>query len=110
MEESSLFDALRFTDMEGNNYASDGRVSDASKRDYYIQGIKGETGISVVFESMISGETMVGFYTPVRYDGEIIGVIRGVYLAEAYLKELLDTAYFGEEAETFLCTPDGRMI
>lgn len=53
---------------------------------------------------------MVSFYAPVRYDGEIIGVLRGSYLAEKYLKNMLATTYFGEAADVYLCTQDGREI
>lgn len=34
-------------------------------------------------------ETMVCFYAPVYYKGEIIGVLRGTYMAERYLQDML---------------------
>lgn len=52
----------------------------------------------------------MSFYAPVRYDGKIIGVLRGSYLAEKYLKNMLATTYFGEAADVYLCTQDGREI
>jgi len=110
MEENALFDAFRYVDAEGTNLASDGRTSDASDRDYYLNGMKGEEGISMIFQSRISGKSMMSFYSPVRYQGEVIGVLRGVYLVEKYLKNLLSATYFGEEVETFLCSSDGRVL
>ena len=110
MEDNSLFDALLFTDKNGVNHASDGRTSDASGRDYYINGMQGKSGISVIFDSDLFDETMVCFYAPIRYDGEIIGVFRGTYLAEEYLHDMLVTTYFGEAASVHLCMPDGRVI
>ena len=53
---------------------------------------------------------MVSFYAPVRYQGEIIGVLRGSYLAEEYLKDMLTTSYFGEAADVYLCMENGRAI
>lgn len=53
---------------------------------------------------------MVSFYAPVRYQGEIIGVLRGTYLAEEYLKDMLATTYFGEAADVYLCMPDGMIV
>ncbi len=53
---------------------------------------------------------MTCFYTPVFFQGEIIGVLRGAYLAEEYLHNMLAAVYFGEPADVFLCTPDGRVI
>lgn len=108
--DNSLFDALVFTDAEGINHTFDGRTSDGSECDYYIHGMQGEKGISVVFDSAFYDETMLCFYAPVRYQGEIIGVLRGAYLAEEYLKDMLVTTYFGEKASVHLCMPDGRIL
>ncbi|MDE7331097.1 MAG: response regulator [Lachnospiraceae bacterium] len=110
MEENSRFDTLMFTDLEGIDHASDGRTADVTDRDFYHNGIKGESGISVIFDPHILDEIMVCFYAPVRFEGEIIGVLRGVYLTEEYMKEMLSTTYFGEQADVFLCTADGRVI
>lgn len=53
---------------------------------------------------------MVCFYAPVRCNGEVIGVLRGAYLAEEYLKDMLTTTYFGEAANVYLSMPDGTVI
>lgn len=110
MEENSRFDTLMFTDLEGIDHASDGRTADVTDRDFYYNGIKGEIGISVIFDPHILDDIMVCFYAPVRYNDEIIGVLRGAYLTEEYMKEMLSTTYFGEQADVFLCTPEGRVI
>ncbi|MCM1144980.1 MAG: response regulator [Blautia sp.] len=110
IERNSLFDALLFTDKDGLNHISDGRTSDASGKDYYVQGMQGESGISVAFDSDFYDETMLCFYAPVRCKGEIIGVLRGAYLAEEYLKDMLATTYFGESASVHLCLPDGKIL
>ena len=110
LEHNALFDAVLFTDAAGTNHTSDGRVSDASDRDYYKNGMRGESGIAVILDSYFFNETMVSFYAPLRYRGEVIGVLRGSYLAEEYLKDMLSTTYFGEAAEVYLCMPNGRAI
>ncbi len=110
MEKNSQFDALMFTDVDGNDYASDGRTADVADRDFYLNGMEGESGISIIFDSYFFDETMANFYAPVRYKGEIIGVLRGAFLAEEYLKNMLTTTYFGEKAGVYFCTPDGRVI
>ncbi|MDE5907652.1 MAG: response regulator [Lachnospiraceae bacterium] len=110
IEEHSQFDACLFTDKNGTNYASDGRISNADTHDYFLNGIKGESGITVVFDSDFFNETMISFYAPVRCKGEIIGVLRGTYLAEEYLKDMLSTTYFGEAADVHLCMPDGTVV
>ncbi len=110
MEENSTFDAILFTDLNGVDFASDGRATDAAERESYNNGIRGNSGIEIVFDSYFFDETMVCFYAPVRFEGQIIGVLRGAFLAEEYLRSMLGTTYFGEEAQVFLCTPDGSVI
>ena len=110
LEKNSRFDALLFTDPEGIDHASDGRTADVSDRDFYVNGMKGENGISIIFNPHFFDETMVSFYAPVQRGDQIIGVFRGTYLAEEHLKDMLAATYFGEKAEVFLCMPDGRMI
>lgn len=110
IEYNALFDAVLFTDLSGINHTSDGRTSDASDRDYYQKGMRGESGIAVILDSYFFNETMVSFYAPVRYQGEVVGVLRGSYLAEEYLKDMLTTSYFGEAADVYLCMSNGRAI
>lgn len=110
MEGNSLFDAIRFTDASGINYTSDGRTSDAEGKDYFIEGMKGNNGISVTFNSSFTDEIMIRFYSPVYYDGRIIGVLWGAYMAEEYLADMLTTSYFGEAADVFLCMPDQTIV
>lgn len=110
MEENARFDVLLYADADGIDHASDGREADVADQKFYQEGIEGKTGIDIVFDPYFFDEIMVCFYTPVRYQGEVIGVLRGAYLAEEHLQDMLSTTYFGEEAEVFLCVPDGRVI
>ncbi|MGN1016490.1 MAG: ATP-binding protein [Faecousia sp.] len=110
LEEQTPYDYVRFADAQGKNIASDGRSNDSRDRDYYRLGMAGCTGISVTPHSRITSETLVNFYTPLRRDGKIIGVLRGVYLTEERMKELLQSSFFGVEATTLLCTSDGTVI
>lgn len=110
LTDSSPFDYVRFADKNGVNLAADGRKNDATDREYFIEGMSGKSGISITFVSRITSETLVNFYTPLEYDGEIIGVLRGVYLADNQMKKHLEASFFGVNAHTFLCTSDGELI
>ncbi len=46
MEENSLFNVIRFTDLSGMNHTSDGHTTDAKEKDYYIEGMKGKSHIN----------------------------------------------------------------
>ena len=52
MESNSLFDAVLFTDRNGIDHASDGRSGDATARVFYNDGIKGNSNINIVFDSI----------------------------------------------------------
>lgn len=58
MEEKALFDALMFTNVEGQDLASDGRTADVSGRDFYREGMKGAAGTAIIFDPYILDETM----------------------------------------------------
>lgn len=110
LQENTAFDYVRFTDVNGVNLAADGGKSDSTDRDYYLQGMEGKSGISVIMESRLTGETLICFYAPLRYQGEIIGVFRGVYQVKERMRELLDASFFGVDAAVYLCTADGKVI
>lgn len=110
IEQNVVFDAVIFTGADGIDYMSDGRTLSVKNQEFYKEGIEGKTGIDITFDSQIFGETMACFYTPLRYNGRIIGIIRGAYLAEEYLKDMLKTTYFGEAAGIYLCKQNGSVI
>ena len=90
LEDNSDFDAFRFTNGDGVNLASDGSTSDSRDRDYFLNGMRGESGTTMVLRSRITDEPMMVFYAPLQYEGEPFGVLLGLYQAEEYLRELLD--------------------
>ena len=49
MESNSQFDALMFSDVNGKDYASDGRTANVVEREFFQSGISGESGIEIVF-------------------------------------------------------------
>lgn len=110
IEENTIFDAVRFTDANGINLASDGKTSDSSDREYFARGMRGESGVETVESSRLTGKPMMVFYAPVYNGDQVTGMFLGLYHAEEYLKNMLSSKYFGEEADIFLCTQKGRVI
>ena len=51
MEESEMFDVVRFIDQDGISFTSSGETADVSDREYYLRGMQGETGVSGVVDS-----------------------------------------------------------
>ncbi len=108
--EGSVFDFLEFADKDGMDHNITGGVSDARDRQYYLDGMKGNVGLEVIFNSRATHETLLMFYSPVAFEGEIVGVLIGVYQADNKIAEMLTATYFGEPADLYLCTPEGRAV
>lgn len=109
LQETSVFDYVEFIDADGLNHNADAVTSDSSDRENYLRGIRGETGFNVVFNSHITHETIVIFYTPVRYQGEIFGVLNGMFREET-LQKAVAVEFFGASAKSMICTADGTVI
>ena len=70
MEEHSFFDTLVFTDTDGVNHDSRGRVSDAVGRDYYVNGIEGKSGKHYIYYT--AGTSASQMYTGPNYGNSIV--------------------------------------
>ena len=110
LEGNTTFDAVRFTNADGLNLTSSGETSNSSDRNYFIRGMQGYSGLEAVAKSRITGKPMLVFYAPIRRGEEIAGMFLGLYFSGDYLQNMLSTNYFGEAADVFLCTMDGRVI
>ncbi len=110
IEESSPFNAVRFSDALGINHAPDGEKNDVSDLEFFKQGIQGKSGVSVVENSGLFHQTVLGFYAPLVRNGKILGVLRGTYLADSHLRTLLKTTYFGHPSHVYLCAANGTII
>lgn len=105
----SSFDYIEFVNQDGLSVTIGGQTWDASDRNYYIEGMKGNSGYDVIFHSRISDETLVIFYAPLYHRGKIIGVLSGVFREEG-INKILSTEFFGTQAKNYLCMGDGTVI
>jgi len=109
LQEASIFDYVEFIDADGLNHNADGVTSDSSDRKNYLRGIQGETGFHVIYNSRITHETLINFYAPVRYQGEIIGVLNGMF-REENLREAISVKFFDADVKSMICMNDGTVI
>ncbi|GEM_PF-6535643 len=109
LQDNSIFDYVEFIDSTGLNHNAFDVNSDSTDRENYLKGIKGESGLFTIFNSRITSETLICFYTPLYYKGEIFGVLNGMYREETLLSAI-DTTLFGESVESYLCMEDGTVI
>lgn len=109
MEQSTGFGWIRFIGDDGTLYTSDGRQADCSDRDYYINGMSGKSGMTVVEQSRLTGEQLIGFYAPVYFRENICGVMAG-FVSEDKISEVLAYKVMGAVADTFIVMDDGTVL
>lgn len=109
LEKNSGFDWIRFINSSGEDYTSDGKIANVADRDYYTEGMKGNSGICSVSESRVNGEKLVGFYAPVYFDGNICGVMVG-FLHEETVSRILDTKLYDYPVNTKIMSSDGYVL
>lgn len=109
MTERSLFDYVEFISPDGMDHTADGRTADVADREYFQQGMLGNSGTCVVYNSRITDETLLIFYTPFYHEEEIIGVLSGILRSDTML-DLLSVDYFGVQANTYLLEPNANVI
>ena len=109
IEQDSGFDLVRFVDENGMSSSSDGENRDVSDRDYFLKGMQGESGYTVVMESRFTGAKLIGFYTPVWFEDHICGVLVG-FLQEEKVSEILKTDLYGYPAFTMMVNGDGEQL
>lgn len=107
--EESSFGYVEFADVNGIEMNGEGKTADVSDRYYYQEGMKGNCGVDVVFNSRITNENLIVFYAPLYYNGRIMGVLVGDYKT-SQMEEILYNTFFDEDSRTFLCMKDGTVI
>lgn len=110
MVESSPFGAIEYIRSDGMNVMNIGEPFDASDRVYYIEGIKGNTGIWNNFHPKTSKETLMNFYTPLLYNGEVAGVITGYIAATSQLSPKFETKLYGQDIFGLLIDENNMVI
>lgn len=95
IENQTEFDYVRFITKEGDDITSNGEAPNVnlSDRDYFIDGMKGNKGITLVEKSRVNGQRQIGFYAPVYSSSNIEGILIGFYLESSLSSDLYNTFY-----------------
>ncbi|MCR5303558.1 MAG: sensor domain-containing diguanylate cyclase [Lachnospiraceae bacterium] len=91
------FDDIEYIRADGMNVMNIGVPFDASDRVYYTEGIKGNTGVWNNYHPKTSQETLMNFYTPIYYQGDIAGVLTGYIAATTQIAPLFETELYGHD-------------
>ncbi len=109
MIDRSTFDYVEFISRDGIDLTADGRTADLSDREYFLDGMAGNSGKCVIYNSRITNETLLIFYSPFYYENEIIGVLSGILRGDT-VYDILTSSYFGVQASSYLLERNGNVI
>lgn len=107
------FSFLQFIDSDGNNNMNEVPNSEPvfeGNQDYFIEGIKGKSGLFENFHSTSSKGVILDFYSPIYYNNQIAGVLVGGINSEEVLKPFLTSDFYGKETIGILCDSDFNVI
>ena len=95
IEKRTEFNYVRFITKEGDDITSEGEAPNVnlSDRDYFIDGMKGNKGITLVEKSRVNGQRQIGLYAPVYSSSNIEGILIGFYTDSSLSSDLYNTFY-----------------
>ena len=111
IEKQTEFNYVRFITKEGDDITSEGEAPNVnlSDRDYFIDGMKGNKGITLVEKSRVNGQRQVGFYAPVCSSSNIEGILIGFYLESSLSSDLYNT-FYGKQSSVFIIDSNKKIV
>ena len=110
IQATTSFMTVEYIDKNGQNINQMGEVFDASNREYFKKGMQGQTGIWVNFKPRYSQEALINFYSPIYYEGEVVGVLTGVLGADTDIVPILQNHFLGREMIGIVCDRKGQIV
>jgi methyl-accepting chemotaxis protein len=110
MEKERLnYSDLYFSDLNGNIVMENGNIFNIGDRKYFKAAKEGQTTLGEAVVSRSSMEAILPFATPIKHNGEIVGVLQGAKPAgEIY--NIVNDISFGETGDAFLVNENGELI
>ena len=109
LENDSGFDWIRFIDSDGVNFTSSGPLTNVKDRPYFINGMKGLTGLTAVSASRVNGQRLIGCYSPIYFDHDIVGVMVG-FLSESTVEQMLSSTVYGYHSVAMIVNRQGEIL
>ena len=111
IEKRTEFNYVRFITKEGDDITSEGEAPDVhlNDRDYFIDGMKGNKGITLVEKSKVNGKRQIGFYAPVYSSSNIEGILIGFYLESSLSSDLYNT-FYGKQSSVCIIDSNKKIV
>ena len=111
IEKRTEFNYVRFITKEGDDITSEGEAPDVhlNDRDYFIDGMKGNKGITLVEKSKVNGKRQIGFYAPVYSSSNIEGILIGFYTDSSLSSDLYNT-FYGKQSSVCIIDSNKKIV
>lgn len=107
--ENGKFDRAAAVMADGRTYNSGDKKIESLKLRYTENALDGESGISDIFKSEITGEEVLSVYCPIWKNGQVTGGLFGTLVVEN-LVDTISFSGFDGEAYSYIIQPDGKII
>lgn len=91
------------------SYTEDGKTINVFTREYFQESMQGNSFVSDILISRLTGENIIVYSSPIRENEKIIGVLLGVQSVES-LKETLTVKTFNNNGSTRVIDKNGNYI
>ena len=103
------FIELGIVDLKGQALYANGDTADLSDRDYIEKALNGESTVSDLLKSKLTGE-LVGMYsTPIKVDEKVVGLVVGRKHGN-FLTALLPNKGENEEEQGYIVNKEGNIV
>lgn len=103
------FTRMWLTKEDGTAISSSKTYSNAAGRDYLIDALKGNSGISNAQSSRVNGEKNVVIYAPIYYGNNVSGILIGIYALDQ-LSDIMKIKCFNNKGYTQIFDGDGQIL
>lgn len=108
-EKKYQFVRISVDDLAGTAYASDGTVFNVADEEGYAKALQGISNISNPFIDKISGNEIITYYSPIKVNDEIKGVLSASRYTEN-LYDYLGTSFFNGKGYLHIMNQQGEVI
>lgn len=103
------FLALAIVTPDGTAHYTDGSTADLADRDYIIRAFNGETNVSDLIVSRVTGEPVLMYAAPIYRNGIVVGALIGRRAGNA-LSHITNSINYGERGYAYMINSEGTMV
>lgn len=105
------FQNIEYANVKGITKDCYGAMRNRVTEEYFQEGLKGNIGVFIDYGPNALGHPTLKFYAPVRNEAfDVIAVAICDIDVESTLSNQINTAFFGETIDAYLCDNEGRII